>query len=506
MESNIVKYQYSLFIALAFTGLFYVRVLGMDYAGFFDYDTVRNLQIIREVSQGNFQNLYHHVSPLFFLFYGLVYKIAPSFFFLSTVNMLINLSGILLLVSYIAARASLSGPQKVMLFGYAGSSLAMVLTARCLNIESLGLLLFHGFLIFYHWSVLRKDVPAFWWYTWGCFAALEAVNYRSWVFLPLILLLELVFFKTNRGWKAWGIALGCCLAPVFIFTMSSYLTHNDPLRYLKYAWNISFGRSFHPSERVALWHTDWLFYFRYWWDFESPLVWVGLPGAVLGIWWRKLPKQDWFRILLMVSGYLLVVMSVLPKALRGLVFVYPALYALVFWGMMQAKMKPVAFYGLVAMAIVYQLLLVGIHIYPYSRTQYPAMALAIQQAGVQKLTLTVGLGVVPFLPEGVETHVIFDEKALPGLAAQGFTHVLVDRYHLVSGIDQFPTLDTLPGLAYFREPTLLSPLLYLELAEYSGKSYRQMLHIRQEVLQQDWQLKLVPLSLLTDSTTNLYVP
>ncbi|UOQ72065.1 hypothetical protein [Hymenobacter cellulosilyticus] len=55
----------ALFLLLSLVLVAAVRLYGLRHAALPDYDSVRNWQIVQEIAQGNFRNLFHHGSPAF---------------------------------------------------------------------------------------------------------------------------------------------------------------------------------------------------------------------------------------------------------------------------------------------------------------------------------------------------------------------------------------------------------------------------------------------------------
>jgi hypothetical protein len=184
-------------------------------------------------------------------------------------------------------------------------------------------------------------------------------------------------------------------------------------------------------------------------------------------------------------------MSLLLKAPRGLLFVYPIFYFLGFLTLRETLKNKLIFYAALAGLLVLQLYKINLEIYVYAQTNYPQIARYLKQHNIKKIASTVSLSLKPFLPEDVEYVVLMDEKELPKLKQKGFEYVLLDDYYRINNVLKFNSLEKQEPVIAMKEKTLGSRLLYLEHSEFTGLDFGQTMEIRKEALKDPTGLRLV---------------
>jgi hypothetical protein len=118
----------------------------------------------------------------------------------------------------------------------------------------------------------------------------------------------------------------------------------------------------------------------------------------------------------------------------------------------------------------------------------------MEKKQIKKLVTTVGINIIPFLKQDVEVKMIFDERELPGLKKEGFNYVLLDDFHYLTDVNQFNDLHKLKPVFEIKEPSLLAPLMSLELSEYSSIGFYETLKLREKVENDKFQLRLIDLN------------
>ena len=474
----------------------YLRGFGLSRIGLPAYDVVQNYEVIKEIAQGNFKHLFGHLCPTFYLVYAPFYKLSPSFLSLEYLTIAISLIAIWRLVKLFSLYFPLSYWQKSLLLLLMGSSPMLTDEARSLAIESMSLLLFVEWLRRYlvtfdashrHFSPLSNN----WLIAWAWFALLLTVSYKALLLLPVVLVLEWTLRNKPFLWQQWAKVVGILVLPQVLYLTLGLLLGIGWKPFLG-TWYFKLIRPVgtNPWAEIPIFNFDFLFYIRYLLDFESFLV---LPGVVLLLISirGKLNKQSVLVILFLFVGLVVAGMSVLAKAPRGLTFVYPLLYGLAFVGINKKVLNPYLFSSIILLGIGHNLYRINQHIYAYTTTNYPQIASYLRQHHIQKIAVTVGINVKPFLDGSTELAIIRFEKDLNALRANGYQYCLIDDYHCIAGANVFEHLRAEKPLLALPEPTLLPPILYLEHCEFNSLSYQEALLLQQKVAKEPSQLRLI---------------
>jgi hypothetical protein len=271
-------------------------------------------------------------------------------------------------------------------------------------------------------------------------------------------------------------------------------------------YNILLPGASNAAGRAGHLRFDGLYYLRFLWEFESPLLLLGLAGGGVLAMWRL--KRELRRPVLVLPVYLaawagcfLGGMSLLLKAPRGLLLAYPLFYVLTFLLLRQLVQKLPGSLSrwllrlVVLLAVAFNLHRVQREIYVYAPTRYGQVAawLHQQQVGRVRVGSTLSLGLRPFLTDADTLVVVLNERQLPHWRRQNLQYVLLDASWRVVGSTSFDSLRRQRPLAAWSEPLLTSPLLFLEHSEYTGLGYEETL-ARQRTAQLDSaQLRLYEL-------------
>lgn len=474
----------------------YWRGYGLSRIGLPAYDVVQNYEVIKEIAEGNFKHLFGHLCPTFYLVYTPFYKLFPSFLSLEYLTIAISLIAIWRLVALFSLYFPLNFWQKSLLLLLLGSSPMLTDEARSLAIESMSLLLFVEWLKSYlvtfdasqqHISPSSKN----WLISWAWFAMLLTVSYKALLLLPVVMVLEWTFRNKLFSWWQWGKVASILALPQVFYLVLGLLLGIGWKPFLG-TWYFKLIRPVgtNPWAEIPIFNFDFLFYFRYLLDFESFLL---LPGVLLLLISvrGKFSKQSVLAILFLFVGLVIAGMSVLAKAPRGLTFIYPLLYGLAFVGLNKKVLNPYLFSGIILLGIGHNLYRINQHIYAYTTTNYPQIASYLRHHHIQKIAVTVGINVKPFLDDSTELTIIRFEKDLDTLRAKGYEYSLIDDYHRIAGANVFEHLRLQKPLLALPEPTLLPPILYLEHCEFNSLSYQEALLLQQKVAKEPSQLQLI---------------
>ncbi|MCC2547021.1 hypothetical protein LJY25_11235 [Hymenobacter sp. BT175] len=469
-----------------------VRLHGLSAAALPDYDSVRNWQIVREVAAGNLSNLFHHGSPGFSLLYAPVAWFTTSFHVFQYLNALVAVAAVGWLAVFIRREAALPALEAGLLTVLMGTSVFLTFSGRDFTMSSWSLLAFTGLLQAYY-QRLRAPSQAALLRSVAWVAAGLSINYKFLLILPILAVFEL-WQRDGQLWQRgswWRVGLILLLPYVVLGAVGvagGLPWHRWPAVY----YNIINPGAANPAGRIDKVQLDLLYYPRFLWDFESPLVLATLVAVPL-LWRRELlgnlRRINLVRYLAGWAYAFLAGMSLLLKAPRGLLLVYALFWVLAFLSV--RRLVPGRGLLIVVLgAILLNVIRVQREIYAYTPSSYPRVATWLREQGATGVVSTVGQGAAPFLEPGTRLAVVLDERQLPALARQGYDYVLLDNYWHVTNVARFDSLRREPPLKVWPEPMLTSPLLYLEHSEFTGLSYRATLSRQRAASRDPFQLQL----------------
>ena len=483
-------------LALAVLAVAASRAWRLPAAGLPDYDSVRNWQVVQELAQGNFTHLFHHGSPGFLLFYAAVGQVSTRWFFLQSINAGLALAGLAWFGAWVAAQARLRpGPAAaVVLLG--GTGLLLTFSGRDFTMGSGALLLSVGLLSNY-FRRLQTSSPRALLRAVGWLAAGLCFNYKFLFVLPILALLE--WHRADgllRQPAVAGRALARLLLPYLALgalgVAAGLPWHRWPAFYLRTVWPAASN----PAGRLTVLHPDFSFYFRYLTDFELPLLLPALAAVALAVgqrgYWRRGQALPLAGFLAVWAGSLLLGLSLLVKAPRGLLLAYLPLAALLVLAARQwLPRRAVGPLLLACLGLnVYRL---QTQLFAYLPSGYPAVAAWLRAHPAGGVAATGSLGLAPYLPAGQPLTVVVAPPKWPLLAAGGTRYLLLDDYARVANLPGFDSLRQRPPLAAWPARPLLAPLLYLEHAEYTGLGYAETLRRAAAAAADTAQLRLYQL-------------
>ncbi len=531
--------------------LLLARIYKLEQTGVFDYDSAKNLIIIKEICVGNFQNLFHHASPSFYLFLAPFYKLSESFLWLEFICAILSAISIPLFGRLFQTHFKLNLLEYALLLFFVGTTTFLVVSARNLAIENLSLpifaLLLHVYtskriavpvkfsnLTDFESSDSKKLKESFFkklfnwfkhpsfnqkhhkqslfsckteWRKWKliCFwsALLFTINYKIIPFFLILLFVETLKTRTFE-FKKWLLLGSSILAFVGLYSFLSWILGIDSLLYLKNIYAQAFVKDMNPAKELSNFNWDIFFYFKYIRDFENPVLWLGWAGLiyfgrkeVVGFFNEiisesKKPTFSRIEILAIVAICFVCGMSILVKAPRGLLFAYPLLFCFAFVGLSKLLKNDFLKTAIFTLAIAFNLWNLERFVYKYSETNYPAVANYLESQKAKKLFTSVGLGITPFLSQEIAHENVFSIKEME-VKNPTESYFLLDDYWRIAQLGNFGKLEKISE-GKWKEKSLQSPYLYLELCEFTGNSYEEAIE-QWEKSEGDTYLRLIPTSL-----------
>ena len=491
-----VRYQYeSLLYVLTAAICLFARHYLLDQVGLTDYDSIRSWQIVQEIGQGNFKNLFHHASPGFYLFYAAFTPFLSGVYGFIYLNTAFNIGAVLLLIRFMQQHLAIPVPESFLTGLLFGLSVFAVSTGRNFATESISIFLFMLMLERYYQRLMHHDAKAF-----LQLAALLAisltVNYKFLLLLPIAILLEIVVRDGVLNRKILVRAALILAVPFVLFTLLAIAVHLPFYIYMAAVFNIKNPTVPNPAQRVGYFNFDVLFYLRYIWDFELPLI---VPALLL---FPLLYRRDLFsysfshfniyRFLFLISYSFMLGMHLLLKAPRGLTFIYGLLYLIFYLVIKKLIPNRAILISVLVLGIGYQYRKLEQAIYAYAGTSYPQVAQYLKQQGITKIATTASMGLVPYTNQKqIQVKVALTASELLNLKKAGFQYVLLDDYYKAANIQSFKRFETLTVIRDWPELSLLSPLVYLDHAEFNNLTYTQLIQNQKKALQSSSQLRLV---------------
>ena len=517
------KQIYLLYVSYVFL---FIGILGIynfkiSNTVFFSYDSVKNYQILKELQQGNWQNFFHHASPALFGLYSVFLYISEQPDYLIFMSSIIQVLGVFCW-SYLLRK------NDFLCLLWIALSFFVVCSSHYFSIEPLGFLLCGVFLvqiknlidfitnapnplqanllasekIIFERLLLKKVVFIGFWA-----ALLLLTNYKA-IILFFWVGLFFIFQKEYRQiiflffWKIFGrFSLGFGSPILFVMLLGSFAG----VRFLQYPAIILYIFGYAGNLKLNTTNTlDIFYYFKYFFFFENPILWVALLLFLVNSFLKKISFSRFETLLIWILVGTWLVMSALPKAPRGLVFIYPIIYYLAYKIILEwIKRLQTKSYQITAqilflyLPLVYASTHIYTHIYAYNTpTQYSAFAKILEEKKAKVVFTTLGLGIYPFLSNCHLEILRSPADTTKFKDYEGKKYLLYDASATISGQNNL-NLDNLLGkknytiLKTASERSLLNPMLHLEASEYNGLYFEKALQKRRELEELGVQLILV---------------
>ncbi|MGB0524993.1 MAG: hypothetical protein ACPGJS_18620 [Flammeovirgaceae bacterium] len=492
------KITYYIFEGIVLLTLFAIRIFRMEQMGLFDYDSVRNYLTIQEMSQGDFSHLFHHISPTFYLIFSPVYLLFEHFLALEYANAAIGVWAVALFTRFLRKHWKLDFWRYLLFTWCIGTATFLVVSSRYFSIENLSLLFFVWILTNY-FNHLETSKSTYWYRTWVLIAFAATINYKAILFIPIIFMIELFQINRKLTWKALAFIPLPFLGFSVCYSILGGLLKVGYLNYAKYFYALLFGRATNPQVDKSKFDLDVFYYVKYCYDFENFLIGIGLI-AMLYLNRTSLLAQvkrlfGQFKVKVNATFLITYLMfafvggfAILAKAPRGMLWAYPLIYACAVYGLNQAARKLQWFVPIALLFFAINLLNINRYIYPYSSSNYAKLAAYIAAKDIEEVTITVGLGLVPFLDSSINWEIAFSEQEISMEKGQ---YVVIDDYQQIANLGNFKVLRSLSPMIAFKDSSLLSPYLFLEHCEYTNKGYEEALADWKAAQKQRYQLRLV---------------
>ena len=491
------KYRVVIWLAVILF-LLALRIANLHLLGLFDYDAVSNYQIIKELSHGYFARFYHHVSPLFYLSWLPLYTLFPDLVILQYLFALLNIIVLCFFVVAFGNELKLPFYTQIIFILIAGSSMVYAASARYFSIDSFSLIfLYISIFIFYRGKVSTIMHTRNWITAWMCMGASLAINYKHlYFFLFFVTYFLLIWRKQMQVRHFLYAVLAVSLVP-FLMVIFGLTNGQSILSYPRYFLAHTVLREMNPYVDIGLMKLDFWFYPLYITYFEPGILFFGLLTIFIIVNYRKalfslLKKQSSFKYLVFLCVPYIFCISILPKAPRAFLPIQIPLLLLLFYLAYHFLSKKV-WVTISALTILLQVTLFYREFYTQEQSGYRKMGVYIQQNKLDKIVITSGKGILPYLKDNITYQIVFHQKEIEQLKAQGFNYLLVDKFYLVAHPNNFNELMVDNALFATKEGTLLNKMVFLEHAEYTGLGFWQTMNNFKKMSNLKNQLYLVEL-------------
>jgi hypothetical protein len=449
------------------------------------WDAVRNYQNARGMASGIFVGLFEHTSPTFNLLLGLAAVFAQDFHIILIFNALLMLWTIYRTGQWAEIFWQLSSIETAALYIIFGGSLFVVDIGRSLSVEVLTLMVWVEIL----WAIARSHYLRLGLWT----GILLTITYKTVLLLPILIL---VLSKTDKTTRLKALLLAVSLG--IFYVLLGWFLGLSVLTYPKYFVSVFMRRGVAHSTFL---NADLSYYFKYLIQFENPLL---LLGLVFWTWvlLKNLKDKPSINTLTntqqvfwaFVTVGIFAAMSLIDKAPRGLIFIYPLLSLGGVLSLRAAVSYKILYSVVFAGILGYNFFLIQKNLYPYTHTQYARVVGFLEEKKVDKILLTNGLGLVPFLSKNTNFQLVKNDDEITEYQTKGYYYVLIDDYCRVAKIDNFEKTRKYKALAQWTEPSLDAPLLHLDHSEFTGRTFDQTITYRRVMLQDSIRLRLVDLN------------
>ena len=457
-----------------------VRLYRLPEGALWSYDAVAHWDVARRVAGGDLSGLFASAAPGAHLLFAAVARITPQFLVLEYVNVLLGVAALWLWSRACARHWGWSAAEQIAGVLWLGTAFFLTSTTREVSGQMAALGLTGGALI----SLQRKRLST----AGALFGLAVACYYMALTLLPVLVLLA----PRGQGAGAWRRAAGVALLPLVGCALVGWLGGVVWFRYPAALAILTVGRLVEPWLPLAAVPDDavysahprnLLFYLRYFWSFEQPLLLLSLPVA--GWAFRRQRWAGWTAV-----GYVLLMVVVLPRAPRVWLFLTPLLYGVCWTAWRRAL--PRWSWAVLGLGLLWNGYALVRWVYPYAPTHYDRLADYLHQHQITRLVTTAGRGVEPFAPD-VQVVAALTPAAVETQRARGVRYLLVDDYHRVAGIGGFAPYAVGREVWRSEEPSLLLPLLHLEHAEFADRSYAEVMELHAAMRAQTTHLRLLRL-------------
>lgn len=468
--------------------LFFLYSYRLEKVGTCDFDSTKFYSIAIELNNHDYSRIFSHAAPLVHLINAGIYAIFPDYLALEYFSCFCVILATLIFCFFVTNILNFSIIDEILLILLIGTTIFLVNIGSYISPEPLGLLLF--IILFTQIYKFPLHTPfrgiAF---LGTLLGILLVVNYKAILLIPILLIIALYWHRQIFKPKPFTLLLLCVISPYILISLVGYYFLNHPfLDAYRTLFAVAYIKDVNPTKIVALWNTDYLFYFKYLLNYENPVL-IGVVIISPILFRREVFSRSHnpvlMQLILLFVFYYLIIMMPIQKAPRGILFILPLISFLLFYSIYKfVDIKSIK-YALVTVLVIFQLYLVYNTVLQYRYSNYAAMGKLIEQKNISKITTSASINIIPFLTN-TQVELKFSEKELPNTQ-----YLLLDYYYLVAGLHSFDSIAKYKPKIYFREKTLEAPLQYLENCEYSGISIEEALNNRMKVLTDTFHLSLI---------------
>ncbi|WP_338767045.1 hypothetical protein WAF17_05030 [Bernardetia sp. ABR2-2B] len=540
------NYKTHSWLIFAFIFLFLLRFFRLSELGLHDYDAVTNFLAAKKIVEGDFSMLFHHAAPLLHsfdsFFYFVFQKASNSFTFLGYAEAALQITAILFLCSVLKKDWKFSATAAFFLAVFVGSSPLLVYTGRCLTIDNGSLLFIILTLNQLQTSVFENKNSKSILYLSIYFAIAFGFNYKSILILPFVF--GYLFYQNSIFSFIKKTAIFCGINILFVgfWTLIGQLLIGKWTAYLGNLYYLIFEAHQREVTGESWVEFDLLYYFKYIFYFENPLIWIGMGMVIFSVGKKFLKRNenktkentqalsfDWQELInqkiifwLLLLGSIAIPTLFLEKAPRIWILVLILAYALSAWAFLFGELLNKLGKWFLFLGIFYNCWLIMAHIYSYSATSYNEAATYIRENLVnnkfdktEKVYLKGTLQPIPFLekekinyfilPQDFDTNFTIKNKNVLNDIDSVF-YILTDDYCVLANncleaerIINDKTIKYSIRNEYeqkyklikeWKEATLSEPFLYVEHSQYLGLNFSKSYDLWQKQLQDSTTIRL----------------
>ncbi len=534
---NIYKNYLWLFVAFVF--LFLLRFFRLSELSLHDYDAVTNFLAAKQLVEGDFSMLFHHAAPLlhsFDAFFHLLFQNSSIYFtFLVYAEASLQIVAILFLCLILKKDWKFSNTAAFFLAIFMGSSPLLVYSGRCLTIDNGSLFFVLLVLYFLRKAVFTLDLSHQNYknsiYLSLFFALAFGFNYKSVLILPFVF--GYLFYKNSilDFVKKTAIFGGINILFIGFWTLIGQLLLGKWTAYLGNLYYLFFEAHQREVTGSAWVEFDLLYYFKYLFYFENPLIWIGMGMVIFSVIKKFLKRNeapisndrkgnestfsfDWNELInqeiifwLLFLGSIAIPTLFLEKAPRIWILVLMLAYSLSAWAFLFGELLNKSGKWLLFFGIFYNCWLILIHIYAYSDTSYNEVIDFIKEEQIQKIYLKGTLQPVPFLEkEKINYEILPQNLATNKINLDSIFYILTDDYCvLANDCLEAETIMNDKTVKYsirnnysqkyklikeWKEPTLSEPFLYVEHSQYLGLNFSESYDLWQKQMKDSTTIRL----------------
>jgi len=504
MQKMLYKQPHTTFFYYTLLGiLLLVRIYRLSVSAPFDYDSVYNYQILEQISQAIYRNVFHHASPAFYAVFSIFYAFSSDFWFLLYCNAFIGTLAIHIFVVTFRKH-------NIYLLLFLGCSFLLVANSRYLSIEGISLLgsalLWNKVKYFFDVSKnyyqknqnLTSQFPLhFFAYFFGFLLLLCILsNYKAVVpvFFLAISIIWIAYEKNDKYHFTLNLKVILfsglyCLIGLFMVVLLGVILGQRWYQYPATIFSI-----IATAKNTSASTFDFSYYFKYILSFENPFLLIFITIAFVSFIRNYKQTEDFRKIIWFVFLGTFFTMTLLAKAPRGLIFCLPLGYYLAFEGgsHIHRYLMPkhrFLFNLLVAVMLFFQNKNILTEIYAYTPSNYPKVAQYLQKNNAQVVFSTLGLSVYPYLDKNIKFVVMREAKdTLLFKNYSGNKFLLYDSYCEVSGHWSLLALKNIKFDTTFVERSLQSNMLHLETSQYNGLNFSQSIDAARKTQQEAFQI------------------